>query len=136
MADRLTLSPTDKARLREIVGRVRGSGGPGCCPGPPTPNVGECEPVQADDDGVSRHTLVVVARGRSGLQSYLRGCFSSMARAASVILDRRYGERRQCISWPGVERRRRSRRRLDAADDMLGRNGYVIIGSSRDAWST
>jgi hypothetical protein len=70
--------------------------------------------------------LYVVSRRDVTLFSYLKDRFADDANVV-VVLDRRYGERRQRSEPPSVERRERDRRMHPEVDVELQMNSHVII---------
>lgn len=73
--------------------------------------------------------LMIVARDRPDLYDRLRQEFNG-DRAVSVVLDRRFGERRrEIVEAATSEQRQRDRRRRDV-DDGLQRLGWTTARSA------
>ncbi len=70
--------------------------------------------------------LFVVARAALDHYERLKGTFAQAHRVL-VILDRRYGERRQAPRARRRERRRADRRSRSAVDVRLRRHGWAIV---------
>lgn len=70
--------------------------------------------------------LIVVRRNQLALCDYLRGQFSG-DKDVEVILDRRWGERRQCVQAQEPERRRAGRRQEAVREEDLRAHGFVVV---------
>lgn len=72
--------------------------------------------------------LMIVARDRADLYERLRQEFAN-DRAVAIVLDRRYGQRRQASMAVTPEQRRAERRRRDIEND-LRRLGWATARSA------
>lgn len=70
--------------------------------------------------------LVIVSRGSAKLSGYLQNHFSGDA-TVQVIVDRRYGERRQQSVGVAADRRRSDRRSRPHVDKELRLTSFAIV---------
>jgi len=70
--------------------------------------------------------LFIVSRGNAKLASYLQNHFSGDA-TVQVVVDRRYGERRQQSADVATDRRRADRRSRPHVDKDLRLTSFAIV---------
>jgi hypothetical protein len=72
--------------------------------------------------------LVIVRRDEPQLFEYLQKHFEEPE--VSVLMDRRYGERRRRQDGEGPERRRQDRRATPVQEDPLWKFGFRVVAGS------
>ena len=92
----------------------------------PSKRAPESRPAKAQSTSDQVRCLFIVARDQPGLWDHLRKDFAE-DKEVRVFLDRRRGERRQCVQSQEPERRRAGRRRHQGIDHDLRYRSFVII---------
>ena len=72
--------------------------------------------------------MLVIVRDEAALHYVMAN--ADIAPGATIVLDRRSGDRRRDDSDGTLERRGADRRRQAKLDDVLERDGYAIVNSS------